>query len=480
MARPANTIVVVAADWIARADFAAGLKSHALHVWQQPRSMSETLSQSVAAALALGPGCGRKVWVLCEDFWSQIISLAAPSVAGLDAPQLARALGFEAEPLSGIGALESVLAFHPAPSREPSLRSFWSVVVEKHIIEEIQASVKKSGGALSGLGHPGGVALQITAGPEPWGRVELWNQATFCVGREGVSSIGGGYNQPRTLTLVDEWIRATGHKSLDYLFSQGSASERKAPESATAFTVIALSSQASLKLWLERWAECLLAAKQNAPLIQPAARPATLQSRIGVGLVAELVMVALCLLHWSSINKEIRSAKEAAANQQEPQRLLAEATKLTEQRQKEWDALSTQNSQQSADQSTAKAELHFLRNRMPALLQKLAEQQPEDLVVQSISAEPDSALKLRGVCMDASLADELARRLSPALRPSGWDVLPGEKTAQGLLENGGPWEFTLNLRPRASTSADAPPPRAEVIEPDERGPAAMPVAEARK
>ena len=57
----------------------------------------------------------RRVWVLATDVWSHTMSVPAMKAAGLKEEELAGALNFEAESLSGLAALDASLAFAALP-----------------------------------------------------------------------------------------------------------------------------------------------------------------------------------------------------------------------------------------------------------------------------------------------------------------------------------------------------------------------------
>ena len=125
-----------------------------------------------------------QVWVLSTEIWTQTISLAAQTVSGLEPEQLARALGFEAEPLSNIRGVEARAACVPV-SATGGEREFWTTILPESQLQQIEFVVERVGGRLAGVAHPGGLpwplAAEVGAAPATWRRVELWPGAIVCL-----------------------------------------------------------------------------------------------------------------------------------------------------------------------------------------------------------------------------------------------------------------------------------------------------------
>src|SRR5947209_17102755 len=105
--RPAKTILLLTRQSIVRADFTSAHEPAG--VWAQPRPDDQEWPMLVEIALALGSRPGGMVFVLCSDLWTQTLTLNS-SAARLSPQDLASALNFEVEALSGNSAFESMVA----------------------------------------------------------------------------------------------------------------------------------------------------------------------------------------------------------------------------------------------------------------------------------------------------------------------------------------------------------------------------------
>lgn len=142
-----STLILVTAAHIARADFDGGVR--ACKTAMRPVGASTT--EAVRAALALDGKAGA-VWVLCEDVFTQSVSLSPAQVAGLTQEQLGRALSFEVEPFSGIPVAESATGFHRS-----SEGVFDVIELPRADRDAIQCAAADAGGKLAGIAHPGPV-----------------------------------------------------------------------------------------------------------------------------------------------------------------------------------------------------------------------------------------------------------------------------------------------------------------------------------
>ena len=104
--------------------------------------------------------------MLSTDFWTQTLALPAQTTAGVKNDELGRALGFEAEPFSGLSALETIVGYVPQPGHGAE-RFFWLTQVPRTLLEQVEYVVERAGGRLAGLGHPGGVPHVLCRPAEP-------------------------------------------------------------------------------------------------------------------------------------------------------------------------------------------------------------------------------------------------------------------------------------------------------------------------
>ena len=78
------------------------------------------------------------------------------------------------------------------------------------------------------------------------------------------------------------------------------------------------------------------------------------------------------------------------------------------------------------------------------MLEALAEGRPDNLLLEEISVDKD-IVRLRGLTLDSTSANELASFLEKNLSTLGWSVTTPSKTNMDVLTQGGPWEFEIKL-----------------------------------
>jgi len=464
MPRPATTLILIKSGALARADFSAGAAPQMLHFWHAARPAGVQLFNEVESILSQ-KACGGKVWILCEDLSTQTVSLPASAVAGLENAQVARALCFEAEPLSGIPAIEAAAAFQPLTNdlaqRDASQRAFWVTVIESPILERIQAAVKRAGGRLAGMVHPAGVpfALDTKAG-DTWKRVEFWNQMTMCVAKAGPAEVtrqlmGTGAGQGRIQPSIARWLQNTQAPHSEWLGDD-------APPPDERMQAYNLAVDSALSAWLNAWARHLNSGALKVPAIAPVVRPLTNRQLFWCAIAAEAVIIALCYGHSQWITRQKREIDAELAKQSEPAKQLAQLTKKTDELKTQFDTLHAGNQKAQVSATEGNTEMTMWRARILQLIKNLGEQRPDDLMIQSIVSD-GTGIKLKGICLEAAQADELASRLELRLRGAGWEIHPAEKQGQQLLENGGPYHFSMVLTPAAGKAEEKT--RAEIIDP---------------
>lgn len=150
-------MILVANDRLARLDLGEAPSRPVMFSWQAERLPGQMPEQAVEAALVLNGRCAKAVWVLCEDLWTQSLSLSAQSVRGLDDRQLRRVLAFELESLSGLGADQSQVAMLPlAAETEGARQTYWVIQAPNAELHQLQSVIRHAGGRLKGLLHPSG------------------------------------------------------------------------------------------------------------------------------------------------------------------------------------------------------------------------------------------------------------------------------------------------------------------------------------
>lgn len=176
-----NTILLVTRDRLVRAELRAGRTIDVTDIKEEQRLAADDLPSQVEAALRLGKRRPGRVWILAGEIWTQTLGLAPEALSGLSPDEVTRALGFEAEPFSGLGAMEAAMDAVPLAG-EGRQRQFWLTELPAAQLEQIEFLVRQSGGRLMGISHPGGLPAALDGGADTsWRRVELWPGAIIAV-----------------------------------------------------------------------------------------------------------------------------------------------------------------------------------------------------------------------------------------------------------------------------------------------------------
>ena len=83
--------------------------------------------------------------------WSQTLTLPAAALAPLKDAELAAALAFEAEPLSGIPSTHAAMGFVAGTVRQDGMIDYAAIAMDLGARDEIQAIIRKAGGKLRGV-----------------------------------------------------------------------------------------------------------------------------------------------------------------------------------------------------------------------------------------------------------------------------------------------------------------------------------------
>src|SRR5258708_7110308 len=123
--RPSHTLLLLAADRVARVDLGPAPAFAVLAHRQTGSIAGEDPTPQALAALSLGGPVGSQVWVFWEGLWTQTLEMPSAAVAGLPAEQVARTLAFEAETLSGIPGAQSAVDVVPLGIDDQGRQQFW-------------------------------------------------------------------------------------------------------------------------------------------------------------------------------------------------------------------------------------------------------------------------------------------------------------------------------------------------------------------
>ena len=452
--RAPTTVIAVLAARVVRADFDGAPDAAAARVWQAPRKPGAGLPESARQALALGGLAGARVWVLAEDFWAQSLSLPTAQTDRLAPRELADALAFEVEPFSNLPPGETAVGVRggkPAAGFTP----YWVVEgthAEMAMLQEIAA---RAGGRLAGASHPGGLPLPLgeAHAAQPWRRVEKWQGGWLAAtgdGRGGVAVQSVAAAQLGE-TLAD-WTGAS-----ECLAPEAGA-WKHLPAEGRFRCALALDDETAMRRWLAAWALAFAGTAERPALLSAPTLPTPFERYAKLGALAASATLALCLLHAAAAHFFLgRLERKAAALRESVGRIERVEQENSACRREIADWRNKRREYREAAELLARQ-----RQAFPLLLRSLAQERTPGVVVRELRREGDGLVRIAGLGMTPDAVDEWAERLGDAMRPGGWVVAPAGKTAQGVLENSGPWHFVLR-----ATQADLAGAAAAAAQPEE-------------
>ena len=435
MSRPSKTLLFISSADLVRAD----LVGERLQVERQARPEGlYDLGLLVEGALHLGGRPARKVWVLSSDLWTQTVDLPAVGTRNLEGEELATALKFETEGLSGLSPLESELGYVALAPRADA-RPFWVTQLSRAELSEVEGIVSDAGATLAGIAHPAGLpgSLNGSAPGEPWRRTELWPGMRFDLASEGEAFevvaepaddeglyLAADEDSHHLLVAPDLDLEAREDRHPTYL-REGSAFNR----------------------WLTCWGEAL-EQRGPVPCVAPPPQPLSLGIQAALTLFLLALVGALCFLHYRSVTAQAEvlqteldrvasSVKKAQGVERSLTRLKREVTDL-------------ERSLKAGDTI-----LRAQRERAPHLLAALAEA-PEGLVIQTIE-DRGQEIVVRGLVPDPRLPNQLAADLAQRLADLEWRVDPPRSTV--VSGSRSPvWSFELRIHDPHKGAPSAPAP----------------------
>jgi Tfp pilus assembly protein PilN len=460
-----NTILLVTRDRLVRADLRAGRTIGIREIQEEHSLAVDDLPSQVEAALRLSKRRPGRVWILAGELWTQTLTLPPEALSGLSQDEITRALGFEAEPFSGLGAMEAAMAAMPLPG-EGRQKLFWLTELPAAQLEQIEFFVRQSGGRLMGISHPGGLPAALDAGEDageenPWRRVELWPGAIVAVesSSAGTASVKVVNTEPRPgrwlndiaplesgAAVATHWLHATRDVAVEELPRAGRFS---------------LEDRSTQEQFLIAWARQLAAKKVAVPRIVPPKRPMPTAVRWTISAAIGSVALAACIV--AQVSENHRSERLAAETKQ----LQAAATQLAALK-GDNDKLQAKCKEMQKSCATLKDDLEHYRQvmraqrqRLVTLLTVLARRGQEDVLIHKIEGT-ENEIVLHGLCLETQFADNLAGALAEALGTEGWQVQPPTRQSKEMLVSGGPWEFEVRIQ---DSAAKAPPPVSRVAGP---------------
>lgn len=462
------TLIVVTRDRLIRADFAStrAMEPTSLVVAERPHL--EDPVALVETAIGLDKRKPGRVVVLSSDFFTHSIALASANTRDLSAEDLQQMLNFEAETISNISAFEATSAALPL-GETAGQRHYWLTQISTTVRDQIGDAVRKLGGKLIGIAHPGGVPFGFDERPDVGvpARVEFWPNAAVrvvCVdGAVTKAHVDDGAVVAGWVEATADWKKQSGATHVTAVVPEGLVRDAEGAEPGTSF--VTLEDEAVLRRWLGAWNRAIGAKAQAAPVILPAVRRLTQRERNMISLVLGVVVFAACYAHHRWVSSHIDAAAAARKIVEEPGIALnAAKTQLTA---VEKDIAKAGEENAALAQKVVQAETMFdvHRRRLAELMRRLADDSSHEWVIQKISGT-GREIKLHGVTMHPEHISELTAAITSDFGNLGWGVDPARQEARNVGDNGGPWGFEIQLRdlkppppkPAADPSSTSTPP----------------------
>ena len=142
--RAALTLIFLGAHRTDRVDLGPAPGFAVLEQSHKAARGSDDPAERVEASLVSTPRIGKVVWVLWEGASAQVLDMPNGVVQGMEREQLAGALGFEAEPLTGVPAAESAIDGVQQKGADgvlPEFRRFWITQLTSEVRDKIEQVV---------------------------------------------------------------------------------------------------------------------------------------------------------------------------------------------------------------------------------------------------------------------------------------------------------------------------------------------------
>jgi Tfp pilus assembly protein PilN len=499
--RAAHTLVFIGVNRIDRIDFGPGPDFAVLGAKHQAALANEEPEILLESVLVGGARVGKSVWVLWEGATAIMLDMSSGVVVGLEKNQLADALSFEAEPLTGLPATESAIGGVSQRATKdllPDTKRYWVTQIPAVVRDKLDEAVTRTGAKLLGIAHPGGLPRAHwgeSAEAEraiDWRRVEIWQDLTFSLhGRpDGTtetrvirSSPGSekwasdlpsegpvSWMGPGPVTRVGpDGRRVTD--SLTLLSGDGSPLETEK---------IDLARDKGPMEWLRAWIEELSSTSRRVPVVERFTNASPNRKFYVAGGVLAGLALAACIVHGEVVGYQTAATNTRAV---QLEALRAQMTPIDKSKQDESETqalaeklkgqltdLDTQLQQlqeQASDLDKKQAEIAERRNRVlylqtiqrPALAMLLdavakVEDDPQaEVVIKDIRQSPDGgSLVLTGLSKHATEVNAFAVELQTQLTLKEWKVGAAQKKLRGDLQA---FDFTLNLTPASMLGFDS-------------------------
>jgi len=445
------TILFLAPGFVARGDFDGRGRSRAVPQGLAVRAEIATAGALVTAALGLSTVRPRRVWILTTQASLLTVEFPEDKLRGLTEDERLSALAFEAEALTGTPAASAGLGARLTETSEAG--EHWCLVQLAHRVrQEMETEVARKGGRIAGILHPGGLPVSLGAEGEAaqeWERREFWPETMVTV-RGNSTDFPLEVEHWDEHRPVEDVLRARpSGKDFNPLRHACLLPPGVCPPIAGCGELLSLAQPKTLALWMDAWAQTLLAPDPKAAIIRSPQPPASPAQRAALSAGAAVATAVLCAGHWAltdwQLSRNTAELKVLAARNKHRDELQAAAGRVATLR---------------SDLETARRRHRQELEGFSELLGALGEVRPEGLMVRSIR-ESGSQLhenSVTGLCSRPELAGQFANALAGRLEPLGWEVRPAAQKAE-LISGTPAWSFEITLRLAALTESPQPKER---------------------
>lgn len=450
--RPPLALLFVGRDVVRRADLSG--EGSVGRTFEMPRAEGGSLAAAVRAALAPTPR-PRSAFVLTEEVWTQTHAMPRRQLEGLDEATLARALGYELEPMTGIPSERAAVAVRRLPG-DGEQAELWVSLIDAQRLAELRDALAELGVRLRGVCHPAGLATPAREETA----AEIWEEATLLVHRNGrgdrLVALAARPGQRSWRRGVESWLAALPSEARDVparssrplaaivggepALARLREAGRLPPESPEALLGPATAAR------LERGeVPVLVPPKQTGARLDPL--------RLGLLLVA-LVLAAVsfdAVRLWreaARLEAEVAAAEEAARQRTTLERTASALALKREE-------LRSQIDEEEARLSAVRSEIEAQKRRLHALLVEAAARKPANVLFDRI--EPGGAgLEIVGLAVGERAVDDFAEALGAALADDGFAVRPARVEATRGPRGVTVFRFRLPVEMRPAASGGKP------------------------
>ncbi|MDF1666557.1 MAG: hypothetical protein P1V97_32710 [Planctomycetota bacterium] len=447
MARPYATILFLNRESIARADLPSR-GADSLILWQEPRPPVDDLSVLIESALRLGGPPSKQVWILDSELWTQILPLPLSAIRQSSPNEIAQALKFEAEALSGISAFDAEIGYQELNTVAGD-KNFWCSVTSSSQFKQCAELLEAENSRLMGYLHPAGLSQSLQASvkdPQRWRRLEIWSDL-ICgiVGGGGVAPVKKLINADPEggfwLGEWEEWTSELGAVDAQETLSLGSFNHVLEGEMAP----FDISNHDVLNHWLFSWSQILVSQPEAVARIIPPRKPVETPVLVGLSFVLALLTLGLCFFHHSSQLKQLEEFKKQTDKAELPAKSMAELDVRIKGMKNEEKKASKEIAELAKRVAAGTEILSVQRSRFAHLLAEVAQNLPEGAILESLETK-NGDVYLRGLCSNPEKSHTLATRLAKSLAKDSWRVNGPKTVAQESSGNTGYWAFELTLK----------------------------------